>query len=76
MNLPNARQALEAIKEDSANIKSRIIRHVVPLLGGPEGEKRNQEPGLLFLESISPQQLVDLDPNLLNQRLKGLEEMA
>ena len=74
MNLPNARQALEAIKEDSANIKSRIIRHVVPLLGGPEGKKRNQEPGLLFLESILPQQIVDLDPNLLNQRLKGLEE--
>jgi hypothetical protein len=75
MNLPNARQALEAIKEDSANIKSRIIRYVLPLLGGPEVNKRNQEPGLLFLESISPQQFVDLDPNLLNQRLKGLEEI-
>jgi hypothetical protein len=76
MNLPNARQALEAIKEDSANIKSRIIRYVVPLLGGPEGKIRNQEPGLLFLESISPQQFVDLDLNLLNQRLKGLEEVG
>jgi hypothetical protein len=50
MTLPNARKALEAIKKDSANIKSRIIRHVVPLLGRPEVKKQKQEPGLVFLE--------------------------
>ena len=74
MTLPNARKALEAIKKDSANIKSRIIRHVVPLLGRPEVKKQKQEPGLVFLESISPQQIVNLNPHLLDQRLKELEE--
>jgi CRISPR/Cas system-associated endonuclease Cas3-HD len=74
MNTPNARQAIEAIKEDTANIRSRIVKHVVPLLGGPEVPNRKQEPGLNFLESVSPQEIVDLDPNLLKKRLKTLEE--
>ncbi|MBW4549185.1 MAG: hypothetical protein KME25_32990 [Symplocastrum torsivum CPER-KK1] len=74
MDTSNARQAIETIKEDTANIRSRIVKHIVPLLGGPEAPNRKQEPGLKFLESVSPQEIVDLDPNLLEKRLKTLEE--
>jgi len=76
MSPTNTRQAIEAIKEDTANIRSRIVKHVVPLLGGPEAPNRKQEPGLQFLESVSPQEVVDLDPNLLQQRLKALEKQG